>query len=436
MIAGETDPRAAIDRLIGYNGATEPGPIERPWPTIDEAAYAGLAGDVVFQLAPHTEADEVATLMSLLVLAGCAAGRAPHYQIGESRHSTNLFAVLVGATSKARKGTSLAGPERLIGMADERFVRERRIDGLSSGEGLIWQVRDEVRRTDKQGNEFVEVPGVTDKRLMCIEEEFASLLAVADRQGNTLSPVIRRAWDARGTLASTTKNSPARATNPHISILGHVTVDEIKRTLTDVAMANGLGNRFLWALVKRSKALPHPGRIEDDEATILADGLRRALAFAAEERAYEQDAAARKLWSDVYPPLSEGKPGLSGALMARAEVQVLRLALIYAVLARSDMIRAADITSALAVWNYCERSVVYVFGDSTGDPEADRILAALRYNGPMGKTDLHELFGRNISARKLDRALELLVTLSLIHSSPSQGPSGRQTMVWSALPNS
>ena len=41
-----------------------------PWPASpDEAAYHGLAGDIVRELLPHTEADPVALLATLLVRA-------------------------------------------------------------------------------------------------------------------------------------------------------------------------------------------------------------------------------------------------------------------------------------------------------------------------------------------------------------------------------
>ena len=36
---------------------------ERPWPVMDQAAYHGLAGDVVRAIEPHTEADPVAILI-------------------------------------------------------------------------------------------------------------------------------------------------------------------------------------------------------------------------------------------------------------------------------------------------------------------------------------------------------------------------------------
>ena len=100
--------------------------------------------------------------------------------------------------------------------------------GLSSGEGLIWAVRDKIIQLERQGKgaaaERVEVevdPGVTDKRLYILESEFAGALAVMKRGGNTLSRVIRDGWD-RGDLATLTKNSPARATGAHISIVGHI----------------------------------------------------------------------------------------------------------------------------------------------------------------------------------------------------------------------
>ena len=46
-----------------------------PWPTMDEAAYYGIAGDIVRAIRPHTEADPVAILVQTLASAGNAIGR-------------------------------------------------------------------------------------------------------------------------------------------------------------------------------------------------------------------------------------------------------------------------------------------------------------------------------------------------------------------------
>src|SRR5271169_2337468 len=69
--------------------------------------------------------------------------------------------------------------------------------------------------------------GVAEKRLMIVESEFAGALTVARRDGNILSRVLRDAWD-RGDLATLTKSSPARATGAHLSLIGHITAEELR----------------------------------------------------------------------------------------------------------------------------------------------------------------------------------------------------------------
>ena len=67
---------------------------------------------------------------------------------------------------------------------------------LSSGEGIIYAIRDERREyvVDKQKNSgkfIVTDPGIEDKRLHVIVEEFAGALSCSKRDGNTLSSIIR-----------------------------------------------------------------------------------------------------------------------------------------------------------------------------------------------------------------------------------------------------
>jgi hypothetical protein len=62
--------------------------------------------------------------------------------------------LLVGDSSKARKGSSWDHVRRLIATVDPT-VEHRVLTGLSSGEGLIWAVR------DPSGQD----PGIGDQRL-------------------------------------------------------------------------------------------------------------------------------------------------------------------------------------------------------------------------------------------------------------------------------
>jgi hypothetical protein len=129
-------------------------------------------------------------------------GRGPYYQVEGDRHGTNLFGVLVGETAKGRKGTSWGRVRQIAEIADPGWTRDRIHSGLSSGEGVIWAVRDPIRTMVRSGKgrdrkmvEEITDPGVTDKRLMVLEPEFAGALAVMERSGNILSRVIRDAWD-------------------------------------------------------------------------------------------------------------------------------------------------------------------------------------------------------------------------------------------------
>ncbi len=114
---------------------TSLGDAEYPAPP-DEAAYYGLAGDIVRRIEPHTEADPVALLVQTLVAFGNVIGRHAHAIADGSRHYTNLNTVLVGETAKGRKGTAWQHVRRLFAAADKGWS-ERIVNGLSSGEGLI-----------------------------------------------------------------------------------------------------------------------------------------------------------------------------------------------------------------------------------------------------------------------------------------------------------
>jgi hypothetical protein len=226
---------------------------------LGDAALYGLAGDFVNAVLPHTEADPVALLIQFLTMFGNVVGPSPYYLVESDKHRANIFAVLAGSSAKGRKGTSAGRVTDALSLADERWAKDRTVSGLSSGEGLIDAVRDEVRKWDaKEHCEVVVDQGARDKRLLVTEPEFAGALSVMERHGNTLSPTIRNAWDGKR-LQTLTRNSPLKATGAHVSIIGHITRDELRARLSRTNMANGFANRFIFARVKRSKLLPFGG---------------------------------------------------------------------------------------------------------------------------------------------------------------------------------
>jgi hypothetical protein len=405
------------------------------WPEMDAAAYHGLAGEVVNTIDPHTESDRVAILTQFLATFGNVVGSNPYFQVEATKHRANIFVLLIGKSSKARKGTSMDRVAAFFLPADPTWPRPR--GGLSSAEGLIMEVRDQIEKWDAKDKTFNVVdPGVTDKRCMVVESEFAAVLRNAERTGNKLSQTLRDAWDCKP-LGSLTKNSPLKATNSHISIVGHITEEELRMNLTRTDMANGYANRHLFALVKRSKLLPDGGDLSDKEVARLSDLIAKAIEHAKPCGRVERSDEARELWHKIYSTLSGEQPGLVGSVVARAEAQVTRLALIYALLDCSDKIEVTHLNAALAVWEYCETSAVRIFGKMVGDPVADELLRALHQAGAGGltRTALRDLFSRSLSPGHLGTSLDLLRSRGLARMEiGTTGPKGgRPAETWFAM---
>lgn len=146
------------------------------------------------------------------------------------------------------------------------------ICGLGSGEALVHRVRDaKTEEFDESKNpNAIKIidPGISDKRVLIQESEFVSVLKIAGKEGNILSPILRAAWDGDD-LQNAVKGNPAFATKPHISMIGHITPGELKKHLARVDMTNGFANRFAWCLSTRPKKLALGGNFEKINFTPL-----------------------------------------------------------------------------------------------------------------------------------------------------------------------
>jgi phage/plasmid primase-like uncharacterized protein len=433
IAAARTPAVGAEQPEAGISAAGDPG--GGAWPdALAPEALHGIAGEFVKMTEPRTEADPAALLVQFLIAFGALVGRGPHFYIDGSEHHANLFALLVGATSKGRKGTSWARVREVYERIDDW---KPIVSGLSSGEGIKYHVRDarEETKPNRKGEIVTELvdEGVIDKRLLVIESEFAAALRAAQRQGNTLSATIREAWDT-GNLRTLTKHDPVTATGAHICIVGHITADELRAELAQTDTANGFANRFVFVAVRRSKLLPRGGGAPDDTALSTFAGELSALAATARTRGrLDMAPDAWIVWDRVYPELSAGGDGLHGAVTARAEAQVLRLALVYCLLDGADRIEPAHLFAALTVWTYCDATAKHIFGASLGDRIADEIMRRLRVAGDAGLTrnDIRDAFGRNQSSERIGSALEMLQRRGRA-TCETVGTGGRPAEVWRA----
>jgi len=409
----------------------EPVPYDGPpWPAkLKHEALHGLAGDVVRRIEPHSEADPVALLVTFLVAFGNAAGRAAHWHAEATPHFTNEFAVIVGNSAHARKGTSLDRILSQFEVADSFWSNNRIVSGLVSGEGVVHAVRDS--KQDAQGE--VEDEGASDKRLFVTESEFASVLAVFRRKESTLSAVLRNAWDGK-TLRVLAKNVGEVASNPHVSIVAHITFDELKARLAKEDLSNGVANRFLWLCAQRSKCLPHGGSLRAEQCQDLTATLSDRLRQAKESEYMDFNPAAKNLWELAYEALTREVPGTLGHVTSRAPAHVRRLALIYALLDGAKTVDDPHLRAALALWEYCRASAECIFGglNATARDIHERMRLAFPYE--LDRTDLHNAMGRNIRAEDMTRALAELARFGLATSRKEQ-TSGAPRELWRAATN-
>jgi hypothetical protein len=367
-------------------------------PRLDAAAFHGVCGQIVEKILPHTEADPAALLLTLLTGLGNIIGRNPYYIVDGAWHHVNLFTAIVGDSSSGRKGTSWENCKRIFKAVDPDWCTTKVMSGIGSGEGVIFQLKD-------SDDPHLEV--LNDKRLLIKEGEFAQTLQVMSRSGNTVSPMIRSAWDD-GSLQNLTKNNPMRASNCHIGILGHITRAELTRLLNGVEIGNGFANRFLWCHSSRSKLLPDGGYLPPEalnhQISLIKAVVKKISSNGAFQMLRTEKAKAR--WYEIYEPLTTATQGRWGEVTRRGAAQVVRISMIFALLDGTREIGVQHLKAAEALWKYCCDSAKWAFEEHQYSFNAMKLLTALEHQ-PMPYAEItHKVYNRNLRRSEIDAALE------------------------------
>jgi len=438
----------------GYKDRTYPRATvtETPEPVADEVFY-GPVGKFVKAVASETEADPIGIYATILAGIGNMAGRGPHWIATTTYHPMLIYPLLIGNTASGAKGDANSIAQYVLREVDlatdpqQRWTNLHNRNGLSTGEGLIHRVRDpkvKIVPAEDTGDDNFKGPteeivdaGVTDKRLFVVEPEFSRLLQASKREGNTLSEIIRQAYDG-GNLEIMTKTSPMRATDPHISIAGHITPAELKKRLTDTDATSGFANRFTPLYVERQRALPEGGDIEKPEIQHALGEVIEAYKLAQRKYTagyeFKRDAEAREYWHDLYHELIEQSEqrgeGLLGAMTQRAAPQIMRIANVLAYMDVSDVITRPHLEAAYAMQQYSVETVRSLYGTDTGDQAADELLNVMS-NRDMTRTEISKHFGRNKSKQEIDTILKRFADMRLIQQKePEAGTKGRTAVVW------
>ncbi len=413
----------------------EPNPPD--WPSMNPRAYHGIIADFIELATRTSEADPAAILATFLVRFGVECGPGVFMQVGDTKHRARLASVIVGASSKARKGTSGKPVEKLFDFTNvqgQEFVNPARVSHgpFSSGEGIIYAIRDATTRWNpKTQTETIIDNGIEDKRIFILDEEFSGMLANTRREGNTLSMVIRQAWDS-GSFDPLTKNNKITATGGHVGWISHITLQELLAKLDQSEVVNGFANRILWICAKRQKQVPDALPMPQNELESLQRHLLHIISRVGLGSEIKLGADAREAWGcTYYPKLSRDRPGLIGYITNRGEAQALRLAMIYCLLAGETIISLDHLESGIAFWNYCFQSAKHIFHGKRANNITQTIFEALqKAGGALAGRELYQLFKNNISKERLEVALAELITSGQVIAEKQQNKKGAPTKLY------
>ena len=143
----------------------------------------------------------------------------------------------------------------------------------------------------------------------------------------------------------------------------------------------------------------------------------------------DRDEVSQGMWAALYPRLSGGEEGLAGAVLARAEAQVLRLSVLYAVLDPRSRSSRRTFGPPSPSGSTPRASARAIFGGRVGVPLADLLLAEFRARGELTRTECWEVVKRHTRAGDLDHALHVLALRGYIERSLRPTP-GRSAEVW------
>lgn len=413
---------AATDGEDEYLEELESLPLPQPpaLPSRPELALAhGVIGDFLRRVEQQTEANAVALAGTLLAAIGNVIGRGPHAVVGRTRHFTNLFVAIAGNTGAGRKGTGGDIVTDCIRLADEQWALWSQSPNLVSGEGVVEALRDPITKLQKVkgggADEFETItidPGVSDKRLLVTCAELASALKAANRENSILSQTLREAWDGK-TLRTMAKNCARTATDPHLSIVGHVTRQELMKVARESDIYGGTFNRFIFLSSDRARLLPHGGDLDD--LGMVPGRIADVVAFARGVDRMRRTAAADRLWEQHYGELTVPVgTDLMTAVLSRGEAQCLRLSLLMALAARRATVEAEDLAAAIDLWRYSVASARAIFGQ-VHDPLFEKIVAAVNERPGITRSGLHGRLGWKLGSSELVSALARVQSAGVIH---------------------
>lgn len=368
----EQDPETGEERIVRAP-LDEPGLLppaesqEFPAPP-SRAAFRGLLGQAVEALAEGTDASEVTMLAGLLAFCGALVPARAYFHRDQT---SSPYLAVVGESSIGRKGTGMfRARDALANALGWDVVNRARFDGLASGESLINSL------AEKQRSSYEHTAGVV------MEEEYATHMAAASRDGSSLDSRMRQAFDGddlyhRRVSGTITVNAPY-----WLPALIAITPAELRSKLPSGALTSGSGNRWLWLPVVRNKrpftaTRPElPLSIREDLAEAWRGALKQPVTL-------DADTDVSDFLSQYDEYLWAESVGIAADMTRRYSVIAFRIGMIHAAVERSPLVTREHVERAVALTEYARSGLGWVFGETLGNRDATHLLRQLREAGEL-----------------------------------------------------
>lgn len=407
--------RAAIEEI-----AAEAETVEEPAvKTFPEAAWTGLFAKWRDIVAPSTEASMESLWAAFLVASGLILGRSV-WRSSPRPLYPNFYLLLLGSTGDSRKSTVLWLAEELLQRAggDVEIIK-----GIVSTEGLLEKlaVKEETRAL-----------GYAD--------EFRSLLAVARRKGTQdILPRLQSLHACPNRDTVTRREKSTTAVRPFLSFLTATPKSFVDDLLGELEITGGFLNRFLLVAgdVQAPKPIVHPPSEAEWNSIVVPLG-EIAKRVAENPCHMEFNPEAEQLWIEFYTGWRTARKSANprtADLTARTFEHVLKLAVVYSVLAGEPMITPRALATAIAIGEWLEGTALTMFGDTGLDrrTKAQNAIVTRLRNEQMQKNrdtmfvrDLQRSLSVKITGADFRDALKILADNDLIRVSEIVNGAGQK----------
>jgi hypothetical protein len=245
--------------------------------------------------------------------------------------------------------------------------------------------------------------------VLLVDHDLGGLIAACGRD-RRLSTLLADAGGGGGVVTACVGGLPVEVRDLHFGVVGHATVDELRRAVKPQLLERGFLTHVLWAAATRVRRLPGRDGVALEEHPALLARVQRAVQFGRAAGRLTRDAAATRLWHAHYEGLTPELPGTAGGLSSRLASQAARVSCLFALLEQSVVVRREHVEAALAVVEYSTCSARWALGFAEGDPMVARVRSALVNAGTAGLTRTqitHDVLKGN-GIERLPKALERL----------------------------